>query len=579
LLPPPVPSPSKEREREREMSTPVLVRAVKALKPKKPGDIAFKKGAILRLAERDVDARRFRGQVLSARDGDEAGDASEGWFPFEVVRLLSDKETQEALAQIEKEKEREREAAQKQKAAASPDPVSKAGAISKQGSSSDLKKKSGGGLFGKKKKDDSGSAGLLPAASVFGGTLGRSMFCSYTEFRVPPMFQRCVDQIRATGLHETGIFRLAGASTDIDEIKQFWELNTDNDDIVATFDLSKYEIHAVSGVLKLFLRELSEPLFAFEQYEGFVAAVSNTNDVPGTVQKLTAVLLQLPEINYALTQVLFGLLVDIEQFSDENKMTAPNLGIVFGPTLMRTQTDDPVAAMMDNQHLVAVVAAMISNWAELDAAVLAAFATPVLAAPTIDVNSIKNVDANGIPLPEGWEMALDGTGRHFYIDHVNQTTSYQSPVAAAAVSAVSALAPVAVGPPPAVAPAPKVALPKPAPKPAPKPGRPKLAPKQQPGGPKVGPKIAPKIAPRVAPKVMPRSAPKPAAQQQPAAVVSSQQDTASSSSSGFDVASIVTNDVDGRPLPEGWERAHDANGRPFYINHHEQTTTFQSPLT
>jgi hypothetical protein len=37
-------------------------------------------------------------------------------------------------------------------------------------------------------------------------------------------------------------------------------------------DLSRYDPHVVSGVLKEFLRELPEPLLTFEHYDGFLAA-------------------------------------------------------------------------------------------------------------------------------------------------------------------------------------------------------------------------------------------------------------------------------------------------------------------
>ena len=38
-------------------------------------------------------------------------------------------------------------------------------------------------------------------------------------------------------------------------------------------DLTKYDIHAVTGLLKLWLRELAEPIFTFELYDVFLHAM------------------------------------------------------------------------------------------------------------------------------------------------------------------------------------------------------------------------------------------------------------------------------------------------------------------
>lgn len=47
--------------------------------------------------------------------------------------------------------------------------------------------------------------------------------------------------------------------------------------------------------------------------------------------------------------------------------------------------------------------------------------------PAGPLDTLNPALVTNIPLPEGWERAVDDHGRAYYIDHVNKTTSWDHP--------------------------------------------------------------------------------------------------------------------------------------------------------
>jgi len=120
-------------------------------------------------------------------------------------------------------------------------------------------------------------------------------------------------------VNEEGILRLAGAAQDIKELKNAYNNGQ-------TPDLTKYDCHAVGGALKNYLREL--PISLLIMTQGFKEAIDN-NDLDLFCKELQAI----PQIHQSTIQYLFQLLNQISSNSAVNKMPAPNLAIVFRPTL------------------------------------------------------------------------------------------------------------------------------------------------------------------------------------------------------------------------------------------------------
>lgn len=74
-------------------------------------------------------------------------------------------------------------------------------------------------------------------------------------------------QIVDQHLTEMGIYRISGNAGDMQRLKKECDENV----FTATYE-STQEVHAVSGLLKLYFRELADPLFTNALYEDFIVA-------------------------------------------------------------------------------------------------------------------------------------------------------------------------------------------------------------------------------------------------------------------------------------------------------------------
>jgi len=140
-------------------------------------------------------------------------------------------------------------------------------------------------------------------------------------------------------LKTEGLFRIAGNLSDVDSL---WKILDTGGDIPPTTD-----IHAVTNILKKFLRQLSEPLFTYKYHKIFLEALTKE----AASQSLKETLGLLPEPHQAVIRELFIFLKKVTQYSSCNMMHSINLGIVFGPTLLRDASEAvSMDAMFDNRN-------------------------------------------------------------------------------------------------------------------------------------------------------------------------------------------------------------------------------------
>lgn len=106
----------------------------------------------------------------------------------------------------------------------------------------------------------------LPKSTQFGVTLKFINANSPCLNYIPPVVRKCVDSMSLTGVIDTeGIFRRSGAYTAIAKLKK--QVNAGEMDAV---DFKAVDTHVLAGLLKAFLRDLTEPLLTFELYEEIV---------------------------------------------------------------------------------------------------------------------------------------------------------------------------------------------------------------------------------------------------------------------------------------------------------------------
>ncbi|XP_042351256.1 rho GTPase-activating protein 15-like isoform X2 [Plectropomus leopardus] len=97
--------------------------------------------------------------------------------------------------------------------------------------------------------------------------------CQREGTTVPRFVKICLDAVDKRGLEADGIYRVSGNLATIQKLRFIVDQEEDLD-----LDHSQWEdIHVVTGALKMFFRELPEPLFPFKFFQPFVEAVSESN--------------------------------------------------------------------------------------------------------------------------------------------------------------------------------------------------------------------------------------------------------------------------------------------------------------
>uniref|UniRef100_A0A452T198 BCR activator of RhoGEF and GTPase n=1 Tax=Ursus maritimus TaxID=29073 RepID=A0A452T198_URSMA len=109
-------------------------------------------------------------------------------------------------------------------------------------------------------------------------------------------------------------------------------LLADNKDVSVM--MSEMDVNAIAGTLKLYFRELPEPLFTDEFYPNFAEGIALSDPVAKESCMLN-LLLSLPEANLLTFLFLLDHLKRVAEKETVNKMSLHNLATVFGPTLLR----------------------------------------------------------------------------------------------------------------------------------------------------------------------------------------------------------------------------------------------------
>ncbi|XP_053727246.1 rho GTPase-activating protein 22 isoform X2 [Synchiropus splendidus] len=193
----------------------------------------------------------------------------------------------------------------------------------------------GGGIFGQRLED------TVQYEKKFGPRLA------------PLLVEQCVDFIRERGLDEEGLFRMPGQANLVKELQEAFDCGDK-----PLFD-SNTDVHTVASLLKLYLRELPEPVIPFSKYEDFLTCAQLlAKDEEEGVQELGKQVSLLPLPNYNLLKYICKFLDEVQSHCNENKMSVQNLATVFGPNILRPKMEDPVTIMEGTslvQHLMTIL--------------------------------------------------------------------------------------------------------------------------------------------------------------------------------------------------------------------------------
>jgi hypothetical protein len=131
-------------------------------------------------------------------------------------------------------------------------------------------------------------------------------------------------------------------------------------------DLTDVHPNVIANVVKLYMRQLPEPLMTFRLYSEFIR-VGRACPAPGSgasapadereaVTQLAKLCGQLPKHHYNTLGFLCHHLNRVAEQAEVNNMPASNLAIVFGPTLLKTtEGSASLSSLVDTVHQTRVV--------------------------------------------------------------------------------------------------------------------------------------------------------------------------------------------------------------------------------
>ncbi|XP_019335148.1 rho GTPase-activating protein 18 isoform X3 [Alligator mississippiensis] len=146
--------------------------------------------------------------------------------------------------------------------------------------------------------------------------------------KIPLILQKLISQIEEARLDTEGLLRIPGVAARVKSLCQELEAKF----YEGTFNWEMVKQHDAASLLKLFIRELPQPLLTVE----YLKAFQDVQYLPTRKQQLQALnllVLLLPEANRDMLKVLLEFLQRIIDYRDKNKMTLNNIAMVMAPNL------------------------------------------------------------------------------------------------------------------------------------------------------------------------------------------------------------------------------------------------------
>ncbi|XP_069866874.1 rho GTPase-activating protein 18 isoform X2 [Dipodomys merriami] len=150
--------------------------------------------------------------------------------------------------------------------------------------------------------------------------------------RIPLIFQKLISRIEEGGLETEGLLRIPGAAMRIKNLCQELEAKF----YEGTFNWENVKQHDAASLLKLFIRELPQPLLSVEYLKAF-QAVQNLSSKKQQLQALNLLIILLPDVNRDTLKALLEFLQRVIDNKGENKMTVLNVAMVMAPNLFMCQ--------------------------------------------------------------------------------------------------------------------------------------------------------------------------------------------------------------------------------------------------
>nr|DBA21781.1 TPA: hypothetical protein GDO54_018378 [Pyxicephalus adspersus] len=169
--------------------------------------------------------------------------------------------------------------------------------------------------------------------------------------------RKCINAVEATGMATEGVYRTVGSNIQVQKLlNAFFDPKCPGNIDLQSSDC---DIKTVTSALKFYLRNLSEPVMTYKLHRELVSAAKSEN-MDYRLGAIHCLVYSLPDNHREMLELIIRHLSRVCEYSRENLMSPSNMGVIFGPTLMRAQ-EDTVAAMMNIKFQNIVVELLIEH--------------------------------------------------------------------------------------------------------------------------------------------------------------------------------------------------------------------------
>ncbi|KAG6334782.1 hypothetical protein ID866_4315 [Astraeus odoratus] len=171
---------------------------------------------------------------------------------------------------------------------------------------------------------------------------------------VPSVISRCLYEVESRGLSEVGIYRIAGAASEVNGLRDAFN----NGEMPIT---DSNDVHAICDLIKSWFRLLPEPVFPSSAYFGVIEAMKIEN-LNARLSCIRHIVHELPQANFDLLKRVAEHLDKVTDYEEHNHMTAEALAIVFSPNLLRAPKNDFALILANMGYTHILVKALITHF-------------------------------------------------------------------------------------------------------------------------------------------------------------------------------------------------------------------------
>lgn len=153
--------------------------------------------------------------------------------------------------------------------------------------------------------------------------------------RPPLIVSKCIEFLEQPRCIRTpGLYRVSAKHSRIQQITSLIE----QDESSFQFDMEREDPVLVSSILKLYLRQLPEPVMALRWEERIRYTHEREEHIKNGFSNFKSRIRRMPPIHQATLRVLLMHLSYVASYSEENKMNITNLAVVFSPVILSEKT-------------------------------------------------------------------------------------------------------------------------------------------------------------------------------------------------------------------------------------------------